>query len=67
MKAYKQQVLSAPAKVLVMKKQGRKMVPAAYITKSGQVKNRYVTNPLSHQIKEIKHKATQNHDTKIEV
>lgn len=41
----KQQVLSAPAKILV----------GEYTTKSGQVKNRYKKNPLSKQIKEIKH------------
>ncbi len=42
----KQIVLSSPAKVLV----------GEYTTKSGQTKNRYKKNPLSKQIKEIKHK-----------
>lgn len=41
----KQQVLSAPAKILV----------GEYTTKSGQIKNRYRKNPDSHTIKEIRH------------
>jgi hypothetical protein len=42
----KQQVLSAPEKVLV----------GTYVTKSGQTKNRYKANPTKvKQLKEIKH------------
>jgi hypothetical protein len=44
-KRRKQQVLSAPAKLLV----------GSYKTKSGQTKNRYRANPDSKQIKEIMH------------
>lgn len=36
-----------------------------YTTKSGQVKNKYINNPASHQIKAIKHAATQNHDVLV--
>ena len=56
MKVYTQQVLSAPAKVLV----GQKMM------KNGIIKKVYKTNPLSHQIKAIKHSETLNHDVKID-
>jgi len=37
-----------------------------YMTRSGQVKNKYINNLASHQIKAIKHKATQNHDVAID-
>jgi len=45
MKKVTQIVLSAPARLFV----------GSYITKSGQVKNRYKVNPDSHPIKEITH------------
>jgi hypothetical protein len=53
---YRQLVLSAPAKLPVMIKKGRKEVQATYTTKSGQVKNKYRANPLAQVIKVIKHK-----------
>lgn len=56
MKAYLQQVLSAPAKLSV----GQKMM------KDGTIKKIYKKNPLSHQIKAIKHAAVQNHDVPVE-
>lgn len=55
MKAYTQNVLSAPAKLPVMIKKGRKMVQLTKTTKSGQVKNVYEANPLAKVIKHIKH------------
>jgi len=45
LKMYTQNVLSAPAKILVGTK----------TTKSGQVKNIYRVNPDSHVIKQIRH------------
>ena len=56
MKAYTQQVLNVPAKLLV----GQKMM------KNGTIKKVYKKNPLSHQIKAIKHAAVQNHDVPVE-
>jgi len=56
MKAYTQNLLSAPAKILQTVKKGRKIVPLTRTTKSGQVKNVYKVNPDSHIIKQIKHK-----------
>lgn len=54
---YKQTVLSAPAKLPVMVKKGRKEVQATYVTRSGQVKNLYKSNPLAQPVKVITHKA----------
>lgn len=45
MKKVTQFVLSAPAKLFV----------GTYVTKSGQLKNRYVTNKSSFPIKKITH------------
>jgi len=56
MKVYTQQVLSAPAKVLV----GQKMM------KNGIIKKIYKANPLSRQTKAIKHSETLNHDVRVE-
>ena len=69
MKAYTQQVLSAPAKIPVMlkNKTGKDTkIQATYRTKSGQIKKKYKRNLLSHQIKAIKHAAVQNHDVPVE-
>lgn len=58
MKAYKQQVLSAPAKlpVMLVGKSGEPTkIQATRTTKSGQIKPIYKVNPDVHQIKEIKH------------
>ena len=66
MKAYTQQVLSAPARIPVMLKNKRgkdTKTIMTYMTKSGKVKNKYIDNPVaSRQVGVIKHKATQNHD-----
>jgi len=50
-----QNILSAPAKVPVMIKKGRKMVHLTRTTKSGQVKNVYEPNPDSKIIKQVRH------------
>ena len=55
MKAYLQNVLSAPGRIPVMVKKGRKMVKMVYTTKSGDVKNKYVANKSAKVIKHIKH------------
>ena len=55
MKAYTQNVLSAPARTPVMVKKGRKMIQLVYTTKSGDVKNKYVDNKSAKVIKHIKH------------
>ena len=66
MKAYTQQVLSSPARIPVMLKDRKgkdTKTIMTYYTKSGQVKNKYIDNPVTpHQVGVIKHKATQNHD-----
>lgn len=66
MKAYTQIVLSAPARVPVMIKKGKKMVQLKYTTKSGDVKMKWMDNPIKpHQVGIIKHAAVQNHDVLI--
>lgn len=58
MKAYTQQVLSASARIPVYlknKKGKDTRIIMTYTTKSGQVKNKYINNPASHQIKTVKH------------
>jgi hypothetical protein len=50
-----QYIRSAPARVPVMVKKGKKLIVSTYITKSGQVKNKYMENPGSHIIKSVKH------------
>lgn len=55
MKAYTQAVLSAPVKLPVLIKKGRKMVQLTRTTKSGQVKNVYESNPTAKVVKFIKH------------
>jgi len=50
-----QNILSAPAKVPVMIKKGRKMVQLTKTTKSGQVKNVWEDNPDSKIVKQVKH------------
>lgn len=69
MKAYLQQVLSAPAKIPVMlkNKAGKDTkIQATYRTKSGQIKKKYKKNPLSYQVKAIKHATVQNYDVPVE-
>ena len=70
MKAYTQQTLSAPARipVMIIGKNGRPTKKQmTYTTKSGQVKNKWIDNPVQpHQVGMIKHRAVQNHDVAAE-
>lgn len=50
-----QNVLSAPAKLPVMVKKGRKMVQLTKTTKSGDVRNVYKPNPDAKIIKQVRH------------
>lgn len=57
---YKQTVLSAPAKLPVMIKKGKKEIQLTRTTKSGQVKNVYRANPDARPIKVIRHNQPVN-------
>ena len=50
-----QAVRSIAERIPVMIKKGKKIVILTYITKSGQVKNKYMKNPNSVIIRFVKH------------
>jgi hypothetical protein len=50
-----QTIMSAPVRILIMVKKGKKEIPLIKTTKSGDKKKVYKNNPDSKVVKQIKH------------